>query len=439
MSKSSGLKADITASGAGRSTARSSDIAGSHPENKQPVLEVKSRPSANNTPKPGSPKTLAQGSTSTGEGFKPYWNKQCAELNSMLWLPHKTASAGRRSRSSDGSSNYTVEGLRHWKKTIKPTSLTPEPCLPSLPPSVPVTTENAQVVGSRKIRIYPQDESRYFDLVSLSRRAYNLAVAWLKAQERVDLKRRTEVRGDIREQVRSEWAGRTFSSIVADEAVSKAFDTFKACLRKWSTGQKARMRFRSRKDPVQRFIITRLSTAGSYPRALGGVHITEDIPEEAIGKMAVVTRCHGRWYLSVKKMITVCKRENQAHNVVALDPGVRTFMTAFSPLEAIEFGNGYASDRIVPLLRKKDTLIGKRQRLLNKRCDEQWWRDQMRCVDKRLDRLSARIDDQVSDLHRRTAHDLVTRYDAIICPPFETLQMVAKEGRKLRKSSVRQM
>ena len=125
--------------------------------------------------------------------------------------------------------------------------------------------------------------------------------------------------------------------------------------------------------------------------------------------------------------------------VIALDPGVRTFMTAFSPSEAIKFGDGYASKRVFPLLRKKDTLLGKRQRLLNTKCDAQWWRDQMRALNRSILRLSARIDDQVSDIHRRVAYDLVSNYSTIICPPFETSQMVAKEGRKLRRSSVRQM
>lgn len=357
----------------------------------------------------------------------------------MLWLPHKTASAEQPSRSSGGSLNYTEDASRLWKKTSTPTSSIPELCLPSLLPSVPVTTENAQVVGSKKIRIFPTNDGAYFDLLNLSRRAYNLTIEWLKGQERVDLERQTEVRKTIREQVCKEWSDRAYASVVSDEAVNEAFDTFKACLRKWGKGMKAHLHFRSRKDPVQSFIVQKLSVNGPYPRVAGTVHLTEGLPEEAIGKMATVTRRHGRWYLSAKQFITLRTRENQARTVVALDPGVRTFMTAFSPSEALKYGDDYASERIFPLLRKKDTLLGKRQLLVNNKCDAQWWHDQMQGVTKRIDRISARIDDQVSDLHKRVAFDLVSNYDTIICPPFETSQMVAKEDRRLRKSSVRQM
>ncbi|GIW89691.1 MAG: hypothetical protein KatS3mg109_0123 [Pirellulaceae bacterium] len=307
---------------------------------------------------------------------------------------------------------------------------------------VRVTTENGQVVGSARIRIYPDDELAYFDLVHLHRRAYNLAIEWLRSQGRIDFSRQVEIRRNIRNQVREEWEGRKFSSDLADLAVDEAFDTARNCIRKWAKGEKAKLRFRSRKDPSCGFAIRRLPKSVPYPKILGSAHITEPIPEEAVGSMARVTRRHGRWYLVVKKFITVRGRENQARTVVSLDPGVRTFVTAFSPSEAIKYGDGYASERIFPLLQKKDSLIGKRQRLLNikkKDEDRQWWFDQMRCVNRRIDRISAKIFDLQEDLHKRVAFDLVSNYDTIICPPFETQQMAAKEGRKLRKSSVRKM
>lgn len=268
-----------------------------------------------------------------------------------------------------------------------------------------------------------------------------MAVEWIKAQEHVDLRKQTEVRAAIRQRVAGEWADsdRTFVSVVADEAVNDAFRSFKACLQKWAKGQKASLHFRSRKTPTQTFVVQKLAPAGPYPRVIGRVHITEEVPAESVGRMARVTRRYGRWYLQAKQFISVRPRENQARSVVALDPGVRTFMTTFSPSEATKFGSGYAATHIFPLLRKKDILLGKRKRLLNAKRDQQWWHDQMRAVQKRLDRLSARIEDRVADLHRRVAHDLVSNYSTIVCPPFETSQMVAREGRKLHRASVRQM
>lgn len=428
----------ITESGANQRNQPSLGTVALRRKSNRPVSKRKKISSAKLTQKSRSSKTSGQGLTSREKVFKPYWNAACEDLQSRLWLPHEIGFVGHHSRSCNGSSNYTEEPSSHWKKTVKPKDLMSKPCLPFLPHSAQATTEN-EVTGSAKIRIFPKNERAFFDLLSLHRRAYNLAIEWLRSQSKVDLRKKTDVRRAIRDHVRSEWNGRTFVSVVSDEAVNRAFETFKACLRKWkSAGQKAKLNFKSRKETTQSFVVQKLSGSGPYPRLLGPVHITEPVPSEGIGSMAIVTCRHGRWYLSVKKHITVRIRENQARTV-SLDPGVRTFMTAYSPFEAIKYGDDYASRRVFPLLRKKDTLLGKRQRLVDSKCDSQWWHDQMKCVNRRIDRLSARISDQVEDLHKRVAYDLVMRYDTIICPPFETSQMVSKEGRKLRRSSVRQM
>lgn len=408
------------------------------PKNKSPRCEHSLPSSLKPTLPPRSSKTSARASTSTAKGFKPYWNEACMALQSQLWLPHATASAEPPSRSSVGLSSFTEVVLSLWKKTIRPTDSTLGPCLPSLPRSVPVNTENEQVAANRKIRIYPTIESRWFDLLSLSRRAYNLTIEWLRSQEKVDLRMQTEVRVRVRQQVAAEYSSRAFVSVVADEAVNAAFCTFKACLRTWAKGKKAKLRFRSRKDITQSFTVQKLAASGVFPRVLGAVHLAEELPEGAVGSMATVVRRHGRWYLCVKKTTTLRLRENQARTV-ALDPGVRTFVTTFSAVEASKYGDEFASSVLFPLLRKKDSLLGRRQKLLNGRCDKQWWRDQVRAVTKRLERIAAVIEDKVDDLHKRIAHDLVTNYDVVICPSFETSQMVAKEGRRLRKSSVRQM
>lgn len=433
----SGQREAIIESGSPRLQASSATAA--YPrKNKKPRCEHSPLSSPKPTRTPRSSKMSAQASTSTAKGFKPYWNEACKALQSQLWLPHVTASAAPPSHLSVGSSNFTEDVSSPWKKTTRPTASIPERCSLSLPRSAQATTESEPVVVSRKIRIYPKNAPKWFELLSLSRRAYNLAVEWLRAQERVDLRQQTEVRVRIRQQVATEYVSRAFVSVVADEAVNAAFKTFKACLRSWSQGRKAELGFRSRKDVTQSFVVQKLAASGIFPRVLEVSRVTEELPDGAVGSMATVVRRHGRWYLCVKKSSTVRLRENQARTV-ALDPGVRTFVSTFSATEAVKYGSGFAAAVLFPLLRKRDTLLGRRQKLLNVRCDSQWWRDQFRAVTNRLDRIAARIEDKVGDLHRRVAYDLVSRYDVIVCPAFETTQMVAKEGRRLRKSSVRQM
>ena len=435
MRVSSKPKVGTSASGVSQKKPLLSGIVECLRPNKPQASTHKKNSCEQNTPTLRLSETSGPGSTSTGKGFKPYWNDACMALQSQLWLPHTTGSVEPHSPSLSGSSNYMVGPSSVWKNQYLPKVSIPAPCLPSLPASVPVTTENGLVDASRKIRIYPENEQAFVDMLFLQRRAYNLAIERIKDKQYDTV----AVRSEIRELLRIEYAERTFVSVVVDEAVNAAFATLKKCAALWKKGKKAELRFRSRKDTNQTFVVQRLSASGIFPQKLGACHITEQIPEEATHNMAYVTRRHGRWFVKVKYHVTPAPREIQAGAVVALDPGVRTFMTAYSPTQVSKYGEGFAAAEIFPLLRKRDSLLGHRQKLKNAKTDAQWWRDRFRAVHKRLDRISAMIEDRTDDLHRRVAHDLVTSFDTIIVPPFETSQMVAREGRKLRRSSVRQM
>jgi hypothetical protein len=62
-----------------------------------------------NTQRPKSSKTSAAASTISVKGLKPYWNAQCKEISSKLWLPIKTALQDSDSTLSNGLYRYAVE------------------------------------------------------------------------------------------------------------------------------------------------------------------------------------------------------------------------------------------------------------------------------------------------------------------------------------------
>jgi len=66
---------------------------------------------------------LPQLSTLNEKGLKPYWNMQCQELQSKLWLAHKIDLQGVDFSLSYGLSNYTEERLSYWIKKLKPKNL----------------------------------------------------------------------------------------------------------------------------------------------------------------------------------------------------------------------------------------------------------------------------------------------------------------------------
>lgn len=241
---------------------------------------------------------------------------------------------------------------------------------------------------------------------------------------------KSPLRKTIREFVKSEVEerGEKFVSSGCDEAVASAFLTRDAVIRNRKKGKRSGYSFKAAKNPRQSLIWQKLSK-GFIEKQFD---ITEDYPEESIGKQARVVCDKGRWFLlAQKQMTTVGQGEIQAQNIVAIDPGVRTFATAYSSHECMSYGDGFFEERIMPLLLKMDNLYSLKAKAKN----DQWKRH----YEKKIHRLSNRVRDRIDDLHRRVCYDLVSSYDIILLPSFETSQMSEKTGRKIRSKSVRAM
>lgn len=376
--------------------------------------------------------TLDLDSISRDGALSPYWSERCEENQSNWWLPHQIASQGRDSQSS----NYQEVQSSFWKKTIQPiSSMYPISYPISLPSATPFM-ESVIVKGTKKIRVYPKNKRYLLEVIRQQRRAYNLAIAcFVEQDEHVDLRNdssydKSHLRKTIREFVKSEVEerGEKFLSAGCDEAVASAFLTKDAVIRNRTQGKKSGFSFKAAKNPRQSLIWQKLSK-GFIEKQF---YITEDCPEESLGKQARVIYDKGRWFLlAQKQMRTVGQSETQAQNIVAIDPGVRTFATAYSSHESVSYGDQFFEERVMPLLLKMDNLYS----LKSKAKNYQWKRH----YEKRIHRLSNRVRDRIDDLHRRVCYDLVSSYDIILLPSFETSQMSKKSGRKIRSKTVRAM
>lgn len=414
----------------------SSATAGSAAQNRPPVSTPRNEFCENDIPMSSLSVTLDPVSISGDVALQPYWNPRCAENQCDWWLPHRTGSRGRDTPSSDISSNYLEVRSSFWKKTISPGNLTSERSLRiSLPSATPSTT-SVQVKGTRRIRVYPRDPGRMVEYIRQQRRAYNLAVACFReTDQRPDLRRapelgKTELRRTIRDFVRSEVSERNgvFYSAGGDEAVNAAFRTRDAVIRKRVEGKACDCSFRSLRDIRQRFHVQKL-TPGFME---GNFDLTEPIPEEAWKKLTTIVLERGQWFICAQKYITtVGQDEIQASSIVAIDPGVRTFATAYTMNHAAKYGDGFFSTKVFPLLLRLDDAIGLRAKA--KHVD---WK---RHFQKKIDRLSTRIRNLIDDLHRRVAYDLVSNFDIILLPSFETREMSARTDRKISTKTVRSM
>lgn len=296
--------------------------------------------------------------------------------------------------------------------------------------------ESVRVKGTRKIRFYPKNEVFLIGLLRQQRRAYNLAIACFREADSglVDRKapelRKIELRRTIREFVAAECAERNevFVSAWCDEAVLAAFRTRDAVIRQRMKGEPAGFSFRSIKDIRQSFCIQKLSVGF----VVNNLSLTEALPDEAFGKLTTIVFERGQWFICAQKHITtVGQDEIQVKSIVAIDPGVRCFATAYAMNQVSSYGQDFYTNKVFPLLLKLDALISQRAK-----CRHPEWK---RHYQKKIDRLTLSARNLVDDLHRRVAYDLVQSFDVILLPSFETQQMSSKVARKIKTKTVRSM
>jgi putative transposase len=194
------------------------------------------------------------------------------------------------------------------------------------------------------------------------------------------------------------------------------------------TGIFSRLNFKSRKDLKQSCYIPKsaVTEKGIYYTILGEIKFTETLPKK-FGDCRLVL-AYGDYYLAVSIESLQSQTENQGR-VVALDPGIRTFLTYFSESSFGWLGKD-ANIKIQKLCFKLDKLcsvISKSTGQLKRR------------FKKAANRIRAKIKNLVDELHKKTARFLVDNFDVILLPTFETSQMAKKGKRRIRAKSVRQM
>ena len=168
-----------------------------------------------------------------------------------------------------------------------------------------------------------------------------------------------------------------------------------------------------------------------YPTKVKGLTFRspQGFPDECIYGTQLVW-LKGEWYGIFPEYIEPLHRDEKFNPVIALDPGVRTFLTGFDGGLYLEFG-------------KND--IGKIQRLcyqldqLMSRIDFSSAKRQRRAMRKAAHRLRQRIQRLIKDLHNKVAFSLAREYKLIFLPKFETSQMVVKSARKFNKKTARNM
>ena len=190
------------------------------------------------------------------------------------------------------------------------------------------------------------------------------------------------------------------------------------------------LHFRSRKNPRQSCYIPddAVTEHGIYHTILGPLRMAEAVP--AGQKECRLVRERGLYWLVVPHPAQCDIETPSGDGVVALDPGVRTFLTFFSEIECGKIGHR-AFGRIQRLCHWLDDLISRTTTEANHR--------RRRSMRRAQARLRQRIIDLVDELHWQTARWLTSNYKIILLPTFETHDMTLRAGRKIRNKTVRMM
>jgi putative transposase len=146
------------------------------------------------------------------------------------------------------------------------------------------------------------------------------------------------------------------------------------------------------------------------------ISMSEPVAHE-ISSCCRVQCVFGRWYLLVP--FTTAVQRDDTSRIVALDPGVRSFMTYYSEDAAGEIGTG--GENVMDKIIHKTDAIGAR---LNQLIKEGAPRQKISHLTKSWYRCHARASNLVTDLHYKTIKHLLDEHDVVIAPRLGVQWMV---------------
>ncbi|KAK9364828.1 putative transposase DNA-binding domain-containing protein, partial [Lipomyces kononenkoae] len=214
---------------------------------------------------------------------------------------------------------------------------------------------------------------------------------------------------------------------IRDAAMDDLLKAFKAGAARYKKDKKVfEIRYRSRRNCFQESIVIHSKhwkhRRGKYAflRRLNSGKKGETLPDALPHDSRLVReRLTGHFYLCVPGPLDVVEGPAGVGRVMSLDPGVRTFMTGYSPDgEVIELGKADIG-HIYRLCHWLDDLQSRWsvQAITHKKR----WR-----MKKAAAIIRRRIRNLVDDLHKRAAKYLCSSYNLVLLPKFESQQMTAR-------------
>jgi putative transposase len=363
------------------------------------------------------------------KGLNPYYEDSLNDINSNLWLP--TTLDWKKF-----NVNLPECEVKTLKKTWFSSSISEnsnkenilQPYLQNF--RISVNKGEKEIVKTKNIRLYPTEQQQKIlkNWLDASRFFYNQTVEYL---EQKDTKANFfSIRKMILDKG-GDWT-KNVPSTIKEKAINDCCLAVKAAKKKCKkTGIFNKVKFRSKKDDKQSMVIRvgGISKNGIFHTKLGKLKFSEDLPENLCDSRLVFQ--FNKWFLRVPYKTTTSSISENQGRLVALDPGVRTFITYFSEHSSGKLGQGDFK-RIYRLAQEKDEI----QSIIDKKLCNARKRYKLRKAQKNI---SFRKKCLIEELHNKSISFLVNNFDVILMPTFETSEMVLKKTRKIRSKTARAM
>lgn len=405
--------------------------------NKKMTLQDKSHLCDNNSPKQILSKTLEADSILKGKDCKPFYNDYCKEISSLLLSHTEIDSADLDLNSSNSFSKKMEE--KSWfstKKMYHHNKSSQKICLPSCMSSHAecMDLENIKI-KSKKIRIYPNQKQKqlFKQWLGISRLFYNKTVDFYNDKEHEKLGWMA-IAKQLTDTLIMDYVKVVPYQIKKIAVKDCSLSLIANCRKSKASGKPFSLRFKSRKNPSQSCYIPKsaVKESGIYYTIAGKLSYSERDWFDKEIQDCRLNYDNGRWYINIpiKDKVVMRDVENQ-DDVIALDPGIRTFMTYFSLNGHFGWLGYHSFHRLQSLSFKMDKLLS--QLSIEK--------DKKRKIRLRrsINRNRWKLHDLVDELHWNVITYLTSHYGVIILPTFEVSGMVCKWHRKLRSKSVRNM
>lgn len=376
--------------------------------------------------------TSAPESTGNERAYLPFWTPQCKETSKKLWLPRETDCVVSHLSSSNGS--FDKQGVGSWcsNKQISPqneSSLTTSSPLCRYFAAAEMEKDGTETFVMRRVKLNPTKEQRFIlkKFSDGSRFTYNQTVERIEngaAVNKMQLRNEVVTKKDNPFFDDKEWLLQT-PKVIRQQAVFEACKSYKTCFSNLRAKNIKffKMKFKSKKTKTWTIGLERAVKKGDLkktvdilPSFLGNVRHYGDLPFDDIPTTdcSIHKDLRGRHFLQVPVKRQVPPAVYDERPVVALDPGVRKFLTGFrSDALAFTLGEDFAS-KLINILKYIDTIDSQMKSVSCKR------RQQLR---KKKMHLYGKYKDLRDEFHWKVINWLTTEHSLILIPHLQTQKL----------------